>query len=124
MDQSLLVKSGHILVKALDDAKLPPKAAVWVHNTDTDIWRLWIVPDPSISDKRAFYRRVSEIATKNRKELGDVDASDVELVDKDHPAIKGLRAFVKMPGLGAAHLSNNRFNGFYLPDGIVLRMNI
>jgi hypothetical protein len=29
-----------------------------------------------------------------------------------------------MEGLGSAHFSNNRFNGFLLPDGIVLRMAV
>ena len=124
MDQGLLVKSGHVLVKALDAQNLPPRAAVWVHNTDTDTWKLWLVPDPALKDQRAFYRTLSAIVSKNRDQLGDIDASDVELVADDHPAINGLKAFIKMPGLGDAHLSNNRLNGFFLPDGIVLRMNL
>jgi len=124
MDQGLLVKSGHVLVKALDDANASPRAALWVHNTDTDTWKLWIVPHTSVTDKRAFYRTISEIVSKKRVELGEVDASDVELVGVDHPAIKGLGRFLKMPGLGASYFSNNRFNGFYLPDGIILRMDL
>jgi hypothetical protein len=124
MDQSFLVKAGHVLVKALDDQQQAPRAAVWVHNTDTDTWKLWIVPHTPVKDWQDFYRQLSTIVTQHRNELGDVDAADVELVGEDHPGIKGLKAFMKMPGLGSAHLSNNRLNGFFLPEGIVLRMDV
>lgn len=124
MDQNLLVKSGHVLVLALDNAGIPPRAAMWVHSTDTDTWKLWLVPHKSVTDKRDFYRQLSAIVTKSRDELGGVDAADVEMVSDAHPAIKGMRRLIKMPGLGDVHLTNNRFNNFYLPDGIVLRMDI
>ena len=94
------------------------------HREDTDTWKLWLVPHKSVTDKRDFYRRLSEIVTKNREELGGVDAADAEMVPDTHPAIQGLGRFIKMTGLGSTHFSNNRFNNFYLPDGIVLRMDL
>lgn len=121
MDQGILVTSGHILVRALDAAGIPPSAAVWVHNTDTDTWKLWLVPHESIKDQREFYRRLVEVVAEHRDELGGIDAADAQMVKDTHPAIEGLRKLMKMTGLGAAHLSNNLFNGYYLPDGIVLR---
>ncbi len=124
MDQSTLVGSGHALVKALDSAGLPPRVAMWVHNTDIDTWKLWLVPPRGLTDKHEFYRRLSEIATKHRVELGSLNASDTEMVLDTHPAIKGLGKFMKAPGLGSAYFSGNRFNGFYLPDGIILRIDL
>jgi hypothetical protein len=44
MDQNTLVSSGHALVSELDKAGFRPRLAMWVHNTDTDTWKLWIVP--------------------------------------------------------------------------------
>lgn len=124
MDQSELVKAGHIIVKALDDAGMPPSAALWVHQNEAGPWKLWIVPHASLKDKREFYRRLSDIVRRDRDELGGVDAADAEMVGASHPAIQALKSVVKMSGLGAAHFSNNRFNGFYLPDGIIMRMNV
>ena len=123
MDQNLLVKSGHILVQALDEAGIPPRAAMWVHSTDTDTWKLWLVPHKSVTNERDFYRRLSEIVTKSREELGGVDAADVEMASDTHPAIQGMRRIISMPGCGSAYFSGNRFDDFYLPDGIVLRMD-
>lgn len=124
MDQGTLVKSGHILVHALDEAGTAPRAAMWVHNTDTDTWKLWVVPHTSVKDEREFYRKVVDVVAKHRNDLGGIDAADTQMVDVTHPAIVGLRGIIKMPGLGSAIFSNNRFNGFYLPDGIILRMNV
>jgi hypothetical protein len=41
-----------------------------------------------------------------------------------HPAIKGLGKFIKAPGFGSAYFSGNRFNGFYLPNEIILRIDL
>lgn len=124
MDQNTLVSAGHALVKALDAIGLNPRVAMWVHATDTDTWKLWIVPPAGLTDKQEFYRRVSEVASKDPAALGGIDASDTEMVLDSHPAIKGLRGFMRMPGLGNAYFSGNRFNGYYLPDGIILRIDL
>jgi hypothetical protein len=124
MDQSLLVSSGHALIKALDDANMPPRVAMWVHNADANTWKLWIVPPKEFVDKHKFYRRISEIVTDERAALGGIDASDTEMVLDSHPAMAGLGRMVKMEGLGVINFPGNVFNGFYLPDGIVLRSNI
>lgn len=124
MDQNTLVSAGHALVKALDKANQPPRVAMWVHNTDTDTWKLWIVPPPGLTNKHEFYRLVSEIISKHRPELGGIDASDTEMVLDTHPAMRGLGRFIKQPGLGSTFFTGNRFNGFYLPDGIILRVDL
>lgn len=123
MDKNLLVSSGHALIDALDRSGQPPRIAMWVHNTDMDTWKLWIVPDKSITDKREFYRRVAEIISKNRPAFGGIDASDTEMVLDSHPAMRGLARFIKVPGMSAVAFSGNTFNGFYLPDGLILRVN-
>jgi hypothetical protein len=124
MDQSVLVTSGHVLVKALDAAGLPPRVAMWVHSAETDTWKLWILPPETMKDKHEFYRTIAELIAKHRSELGDLAASDVEMVSDTHPAIRGLGMFIHAPGLGSVRFSGNTFNGFYLPDGIVLRAAI
>ena len=121
MDQAVLVSSGHMLVQAMDAVGLAPRLAMWVHFADTDTWKLWIVPPEEVKDKFEFYRRLSELISKNRSALGDLSASDVEYVSDQHPAIKGISRIFYIPGLTSAQFSGNRFNGYYLPDGIILR---
>lgn len=124
MDQNTLVSSGHALVKALDNAGIGPRLAMWVHKTDTDTWKLWLVPPIGLHDKHDFYRHISRAISENRADMGGLDTSDTEMVEDTHPAIRGLRGFMRMPGLGSSYFSGNRFNNYYLPDGIILRIDL
>jgi hypothetical protein len=124
MDKDVLVKEGQNLIRHLDESKAKPRGAIWVYSSDSDTWRLWIVPSKEVSDKSEFYRIVSETISKHRSEMPGLDVSSIEFQKADHPAIVGLGRFLRMEGLGSAHFSNNRFNGFFLPDGVVLRMAI
>lgn len=124
MDKNALVEEGSKLVRWLDDSKLKPRAAMWVYNSETETWKLWIVPASEIHDKREFYLELSNIISAHRDEIPSLDISSVEFKADSHPAVKGLGAMFHMEGLGSAHFSNNRFNGFSLPDGIILRMAV
>jgi hypothetical protein len=124
MDQALLVGAGRTIVQALDDLGAAPRAALWVHGGDTDNWKLWLVPELNQTDRRRFYRQIAEIVTEHRKELGEIDAADAEMVSEEHPAIDALKRIIKAPNLVSARFTNNQFNGYYLPDAIILRMNL
>ena len=123
MDQSILVNEGAKLVGWLDATRIKPRAAMWVYNSEADTWKLWIVPANEIS-KSDFYLVLSQVISEHRADLPGFDISEVEFKSAVHPAIAGLGAFMRMEGIGSAHLNSNRFNGFMLPDGIVLRMAI
>jgi hypothetical protein len=124
MDKNALVSEGTKLVQWLDKSKLKPRAAVWVHNSETETWTLWIVPALKIEDTGEFYLELSKIISAHRDEFPSLDISSIELKKDSHPAVTGLKAMFRMDGLGSAHLSNNKLNGFFLPDGIVLRMAV
>ena len=117
-----MVNSGHDLVEALDGKGLPIGAAVWVHNTDVDTWKLWLVPR-SKTDKREFYRKVAEAISNDRIRFLDIDTSDTELIEKGHPAIDALNGFAKVSGRRSIHMANNMLNGYYMTDGIVVLMD-
>ncbi len=122
MDQTSLVKSGHALIDALSEAGIAPRAAIWVYNSDTDIWRLWIVPPNTITDQREFYRRVTEVIARNQDKMGLLDASDIQFTKSEHPALAALARIAKVEGKGDLRIQNNMLNGFYLPDGIILKL--
>ena len=118
-----MVKSGHDLVEALDDKGMHIGAAVWVHNTDVDTWKLWVVPR-SKTDKREFYRKVAEAIWSDKSKFADIDTSDTELVETSHPAIGALKNFARVSGNGSIHMANNMLNGYYMTDGIILLMDL
>lgn len=118
------MSSGHSLVKAMDSAGLSPRIAMWVHNSDTDTWKLWLVPPAGLIDKREFYRKIAEVISGNREQLQGIEVSDTEMALDSHPAMKGLGQLFNAPGLNIINFYGNRFNGFYLPDGIILRSNL
>jgi hypothetical protein len=124
MDKNTLVSSGHALVRAMDATGFSPRFAMWVHNNDTDTWKLWLVPPVGHKDKLDFYRRIANIVSTHHAELGGLSASDTEMIPDSHPTLSGLKRFIRMPGLGSASLTANLFNGYLLPDGIVLRSNL
>ncbi len=124
MDKNSLVSDGTALIEILDKSRLKPRAAMWVYNSDTERWRLWIVPSKEVTDKFEFYRILAGLISENRDKIPGLDISDIEFKKDDHPAVSGMSSVLRMEGLGSAHFSNNRFNGFYLPDGIVLRMAV
>lgn len=124
MDPNLLVSQGQALTRHLDETKVKPRAVMWVHLEDAPTWRLWIVPDPAVTDKREFYRIVAETISQNSDELQGLDVSVTEFVDAKHPAMRGMKSFIRVTGISDARFSGNRFNGFYLPDGIIIRAEL
>lgn len=127
MDSNVLVapnpKSTRSLIRILDqDDVLRPKAALWVVDDTRQVWRLWIVPAAKIEDRRELYRRLAGLISANRRDLEDIDASDIEFVAADHPAVAALKRFIHLEGDAWVNFSRNMLNGFYLPDSIIVRM--
>lgn len=117
------MNEGAKLIAWLDETNIKPRAAMWVYNSEIDSWKLWIVPADDIT-KAEFFLKLSEVISDHRDEIPTFDISEVEFKSESHPAIAGLNRFMRLEGIGSAHLSNNRFNGFFLPDGILMRMAI
>lgn len=122
MDSTALVDEAHQLIRLMDEAGCPPKGAMLVRNPETDSWRLWIIPPDNLLDKRDFYGKVATLIVDRQDDFSLLDAGNVDLRSADHPAIQGLSRFIRADGLNSIHLSGNSFNGFYLPEGILLRM--
>lgn len=122
MDHTFLVTKGQKLVELLDATPVKPQAALWVHSPDNDRWKLWIVPDRSMRNKRAFYQIVAETIGASEYLTG-LDASSTEFVHEEHPAIQSMRKTIRVSDTSEIHFSANMLNGYYLPESIVLRMD-
>jgi len=124
VDQGVLVDGGHALIDLLDADGTPPRAVVWIINNEADTRKLWVVPHKSVTDLREFYRRISTLVSAKRSAVHGLEASDVEMIKEDHPAITGLKFVARAPGKQVIQLTRGKFNGFFLPDSIILRMNL
>jgi hypothetical protein len=124
MDQEALVKGGQALIRYLDQTQVAPRLAMWVNFSDTGRWRLWIVPKSGFLDKREFYRIVATVLSAHPEETQGLDVSSVEMVGDDRPVVKGMRNFIRAPGIIAARMGGNTVNGVYVPDGVLLRSNL
>ena len=124
MDKAILVTSGAALVEAMDRDGISPLVAMWVRVEDTEDWRLWIVPPAGNDDKHEFYRRIASIISSNRDKLGTLSVSDIQYVAATHPAMQGIRRYLELEDVGAAPFGGNRFDGYYLPEGIILRSRV
>jgi hypothetical protein len=81
-----------------------------------------VVPPPELDDKRAFYLQVARIVAEHQSELSGFDIGELQFVRADHPAIRGLRTFVRVDGVSDIRMTNNLLNGYLLPDSVIVRM--
>lgn len=123
MDQAVLVANGRALVDDMSAEGMQPRAAIWINNVDTGNWKLWIVPPENMTDKREFYRRAATLISREKSKISHIDIADVEMASATHPAIIGLSQIARFDG-GAMYMSGNTFNGFYIPEAIILRSMI
>jgi hypothetical protein len=112
------------LTKFLDESGTSPRAVVWAYESDRKAWRLWVVPPAGLGEKREFYLRLADVYAAHSGELAGFDLGEVQFVRDDHPAIRGLAAMFRLPGVNDAIVSDNVLNGYYLPDAIVIRMDL
>ncbi len=124
MDQSTLISVGHAFIEALDAAALAPQIAMWIRGPDIDRWKLWIVPPYGKTDEQMFYRTTAAIISGNLQKFGGLVASDVELVPDSHPGMQGIGRTFRVEGVGDVRFPGGRYDGFDVPDGIILRSAI
>ena len=125
MDTEALVTHAHQLADLLDREGILPGMMMWFRDSDTENWRLWIVPHKTVKDERDFYRRLSNTISSNRHLLSSLHASDIDMIDEHHPAIGAIRGMAAMlfggrRGKCSIKLSQNLFNGLFIPDGVLV----
>lgn len=123
MDRAVLVRGGHALMRLLEAKGLVLCAAVWVYDSQSETWKLWVVPKAR-PDKHLFYRIVAELFSQHRELLNGIDPSDIELREAAHPALVGLAGLTRVSGMQDVTVDNNLLNDYYLPDGIILMLDL
>lgn len=124
MDKNTLVADGRTLIGALSDQGAEPRAALWVYGSETDTWQLWVVPHKSIANMHEFYRQVSTAISQNQATIGSLDPADVKFVKDEHPAMQALGKMFKVGRGSAVEFRSCTLNGFFMPDCVILLMNL
>jgi hypothetical protein len=112
------VAEGRALVQALDKAGVRIVGAYWYYYPDSDRWRLTIVSPDAVKGSRSLYMQAIELRP-------DIDLSKVEFVSPDNAiyrALVGGRLFA-VKGLGQVRVSKSSFNGVYVDDAIIYRLD-
>lgn len=129
MDTDALVRVGHRLLSLLDAAGMPPCMAIWMHNLEVDVWKLWMVPpirrnkNENIG-KEQFFLNLSKIISGNRAEFSDFDIGMVAYQTVRNPLVEAIGHLFRAPGFARAHINNSKFNGLLIEECIILRSDL
>jgi hypothetical protein len=129
MDQAVLVEQkqseGERVVRALDDAGLPPSAAFWFYNPDSDLWNL-ILAGAQFSAHGAPsdpYRKIAGVTSRLKPPATAVSIADIKTVEEGDPLVSALRTMVHTGSeIGSIRLTNNFVNGIHIADALVYRL--
>jgi hypothetical protein len=122
MAQSTLVNSdldeGAALVRALDAARFPVMAAMWLYMPEHEDWKLTIA-SPEAKSLIDGYVKMSEIAKSAG--LDDFDLSRTRLVPPSDKTVSTLSRARRLEGLGGVRITGNMINGVFVEDAYVYR---
>src|ERR1700722_2417540 len=112
-----MIKAGEDLVRVLNEAEFPLRAALWVYFSELEYWRMYLViPGIRAEGRRKFYRRISSLTRNEAKfpvefHLGLVDANDT--------VAKSLGKPVKAGDLANSRYPRGTIRGKYFDDAHV-----
>jgi hypothetical protein len=120
VDQGVLVKVGQNLLSYLDREGAEVDTAVWIFSPETQ-WRLWLAPKTYV-DRHSFYLTLAQVLSKYRQYIGDLEISDVQIMEPGNPLIWELKKFRHSAApTFPIWLTSVRLGGYYLPEGIILK---
>lgn len=133
MDQELLVgeqltsdmiKSGELLIAALDELNLSVKGAFWLLLPDQHVWRLIIAsPEVRLHGPKAVYRKIAAALHRLPGEVMPIGTKDISVVEDKNPMLVLLRTAISTgPGISGIRFSRNVINGQLIEDAYIYRI--
>lgn len=113
------------LVKTLESQGDSPSVVIWYYFSDAAEWRL-LLAGPSFDsllpkEESRAYQKVAEALTK--AQANSLTIGEIKLVKTDYPLLKATRFLIGTPGdaIVRAHFKDNRVNGVFIKEMLVLR---
>lgn len=119
-----MIKSGAMLVHALDKLNVLVTGALWLLDPQERVWRLVIAsPEVRLHGPKALYRKVQTAVARLPDGVAPVGTKDVSVVDDRHPLVALLRTALST----GKTVSNIRFsrsviNGTEIEDAYLYRV--
>jgi hypothetical protein len=121
VDKSLLVTAGQNLLTFLEREGAEVETAAWLLGPDMP-WRLWLAPKKYVT-RHSFYLTLAQVLSKHNQNIGDLEVSDIHVVEPGSPIVKELKRFRSSVGPGfPMWLTSERLGGFYVLEGIILKV--
>ena len=119
-----MIKSGELLIAALDKLNLRVKGAFWLLLPEQHVWRLIIAsPEVRLHGPKAVYRKIAAVLNKLPDEVTPVGTKDISVVEDNHPLLLVLRSAVSTgPGISGIRFSRNVINGQLIEDAYLYRV--
>ena len=119
-----MIKSGELLVAALDKLNLLVKGAFWLLLPEQHVWRLVIAsPQVRLLGPKAVYKKIRSALGKLPPEIATVETKDISVVDERTPLFQLLRSTIATgPGISGIRFSRNVINGQLIEDAYVYRV--
>ncbi len=119
-----MIKSGELLVAALDKLNLLVKGAFWLLLPDQHVWRLIIAsPEVRLHGPKAVYRKIVAALQKLPDEVTTIGTKDISVVEDKNPLVLRLRSAVSTgPGISGIRFSKNVIDGELIEDAYLYRV--
>lgn len=119
-----MIKSGALLVAALDKLNVLVKGALWLFLGEEHLWRLVIAsPEVRHSGPKALYKKIRSALGRMPAEVQSLATKDISVVDDKSPLFSLLRTAISTgPGIGGIRFSRNVINGQLIEDAYIYRV--
>lgn len=120
-----MIQAGRELVKLLDKASVPVKAALWLYDAESNRWR-FIVGSSKVRTEgpRWLYRKILALLKNAPPGSGPLTFEDVQVVEPREAPISFMKKAVRIPKKSeGVRLLRNAYKGHLVEDAFVYRMS-
>ena len=118
------VSDGELLLRRLDAAGFPVRAAFWSYSPETESWAL-VIASSLVRERgpAVAYDRLIDVMRGTRKGTLELTSDRIELAKDTDPRVVSLSQAVSMNDKARPiRLTNGMFNNLYVHDLLILRL--
>jgi hypothetical protein len=118
-------QEGAELTQKLDRAGLKVRAALWLFDPDTHLWRLlYGIDEVDEMGPRSVYKKVRSAILTDPKMSGELDLRDVAVESPNNRLFGLLRSAINTgPGISGIRFARNSINGTFIEDSFIYRLS-
>jgi hypothetical protein len=118
-------EAGNLLLAALDEKRVNPTAAFWLHDPEADRWELWLALPEAARDLKKAYLSVAEVLRANPSIWKQIELSRTNIVAPDAMTVQLMGRLLRVenpPSAEPVIWHRNVINGVLIEDAVVYRL--